>query len=64
MALSKRWENSKIRFFSRLLPNISEASAETIEILTDVEQVTDLLCSLDEARKGHVVSFMQAFGDL
>lgn len=63
MAISKRFEANKTGFFSRLF-NWSSASAETLEILTDVEQVSDLLCSLDEARKGQVVSFSQAFGDL
>jgi hypothetical protein len=40
------------------------ARLETLEILLDVEQVTDLLSSLDDLRQGNIVSMNSAFGDL
>ena len=40
------------------------AHLETMEILLDVEQVTDLLASLDDMRHGRIVSMNSAFEDL
>ena len=42
----------------------TEARLETLEILLDVEQVSDLLCSWDDARHGRVLAMQDAFGDL
>ena len=54
----------KTRIFSRLLPSVSEATAETLDIIMDVEQVSDLLSSLEDLRLGRVVAFSHAFADL
>lgn len=40
------------------------ARLETLEILLNVEQVTDFLSSLDDLRQGNIVSMNSAFGDL
>lgn len=48
----------------RLLPDLTETSAETLEIVTDVDQVSTLLSSLAEAKNKKVVSFEQSFMDL
>ncbi len=37
---------------------------ETLEIVTDVEQITMLLSSLDDSRSGRILSMSDAFGDL
>lgn len=55
---------SKLSLLGALLPELSAASAETLEIMADVNQVSELLCSLDESRRGQIVSFDAAFGDL
>jgi hypothetical protein len=39
-------------------------SLETMEIVMDVEQVSHLLGSWDDARHGRIVSMKDAFGDL
>lgn len=47
-----------------LLPDLSEASAETFEIVTDIDQVSTLLNSLAEAKTNQIVSFQHAFQDI
>jgi hypothetical protein len=37
---------------------------ETIEVLTDLDQVTTLFASLEDWRSGQIVSMDTAFGDL
>lgn len=44
--------------------NLSSSEWETLEILFDVDQCHMLLTSLEEYRRGEVVSFSEAFGDL
>ncbi len=55
-------------FFSALHKAVCDprnvARLETLEIMTDVEQVMDLLNGLDDLRKGRLASMKQAFGDL
>lgn len=41
-----------------------EAGMETMEILTDLAQVSELFSSLEDLRRGHVVGMSDAFGDL
>lgn len=43
---------------------IGASRLETLEIMTDVEQVSLLFSSLDDARQGRVVNISEAFGDL
>jgi hypothetical protein len=64
MAMSHAGRRASQKLLARLLPELSAASAETLEILMDVEQVSTLLASFDEVCKGQVVSFQQAFSDL
>jgi hypothetical protein len=45
------------------LDRISEAQMETLEILSDVTQMTQLMTSLLEAKSGQIVSFESAFAD-
>jgi hypothetical protein len=40
------------------------ARLETLEILMDVEQVSDLLNSFEDLSKGRIVGMNSAFGDL
>ena len=40
------------------------ARLETLEILMDVEQVSDLLSSFEDLSKGRITSMSSAFGDL
>lgn len=68
MAISKSISRSKQKLLSRWFPTLSEAqanaTAETLDILMDVDQVTTLLSSLDDVRHGRVVGMNSAFGDL
>ncbi|MCE3234873.1 MAG: hypothetical protein K0Q50_1053 [Vampirovibrio sp.] len=72
MSESKGISRSRRKALSSWLPGVAEAATEalgasrleTLEILTDVEQVSDLFASLDDMRKGRIVSMSDAFGDL
>lgn len=72
MSESKGISSSKRKSLSRWLPSVAEAATEalgasrleTLEILTDVEQVSDLFASLEDMRNGRIVSLSDAFGDL
>lgn len=44
--------------------SVGAARLETLEIVTDVEQVSLLFASLDDARHGRIVNMSEAFGDL
>lgn len=43
---------------------IGSARLETLEIMTDVEQVGLLFSSMDDVRQGRVLNMSEAFGDL
>jgi hypothetical protein len=43
---------------------LGESRLETLEILTDIEQVSDLFASFEDARLGRIVNMSDAFGDL
>lgn len=43
---------------------VGASRMETLEIVTDVEQITMLLSSLDDSRSGRILSISDAFGDL
>lgn len=72
MAETKGLSKAKQRAMARWLPTLAEVAAdklgasriETLEILTDVDQVTSLFASLEELRQGHIVKMSDAFGDL
>ncbi len=62
--MAKQLSQAQQKVLSRWFPELSDATAETLEILMDVDQVSTLLASLDDVRKGQMVSFESAFGDL
>jgi hypothetical protein len=72
MAESKRMSKTNRRDITRFLPSVAEAAAgalgksrlETLEILTDIEQISDVFASFEDVRQGRIVSFSDAFGDL
>lgn len=72
MGESKGMANARRKVLSRWLPGVAEVAAdrlgkarlETLEIMTDVEQVSTLFNSLDDVRRGHIVTMNDAFGDL
>lgn len=72
MGLFNGNSNAERKATARWFPSIAAAATEaigsarleTLEILTDVEQVSLLFASLEEARKGHIVTMSDAFGDL
>ena len=55
---------SKTLILNGVLEKISEAQMETLAILSDVDQLTQLMTGLMEARTGQIVSFEKAFADL
>lgn len=72
MAESKGMSKTARKALSRWLPELAGAATdalgasriETFEILTDVEQVTELFASFEDVRKGRIVTMSDAFGDL
>jgi hypothetical protein len=72
MGESKGIAKARRTALSRWLPGIADATAdrlgkarlETLEVMTDVEQVSTLFASLDDVRRGHIVTMHDAFGDL
>jgi hypothetical protein len=72
MGESKGMMNARRKSLFRWLPGIAETAAdrlgatrlETLEIMTDVDQVSTLFASLDDVRRGHIVNISEAFGDL
>ncbi|MBY0450718.1 MAG: hypothetical protein K2X01_08860 [Cyanobacteria bacterium] len=63
-AMSKGVLQAKLKLLERFMPDASEAQIETMEILMDLDQVSSMLSSLDEMRKGQIVSMSNAFADL
>jgi hypothetical protein len=63
---------SNQKSFTRLFPTLAKVldnpqaatTIETLEIILDVEQLSHLLRSWDDARHGRIVSMQDAFGDL
>lgn len=72
MAESKGMSKAKKQGLASWLPTIADVAAgalgetrlETLEILTDIEQVSDLFSSFEDVRLGHIVNMSDAFGDL
>jgi hypothetical protein len=72
MGASRNPTYTRLKGIGRLFPVLAEvleqprtaARLETLEIIMDVEQVSDLLSSWDDARKGRILSMQDAFGDL
>lgn len=71
MAESKEMSKSKSKGLA-WLPSIAEAAAnavgasrlETLEIMTDVEQLSEMFASFEDVRHGRIVNMSDAFGDL
>ncbi len=64
MGQSTSAKRTKTRILAGVFDRISESQVETLEILADVDQMTQLMTSLMEAKSGQVVSFDSAFADL
>ena len=72
MAESRGLSESKRRGLGRWFPTVADAAAglvgekqlETLEILTDMEQLSDMFASFEDVRRGHIVNMSDAFGDL
>lgn len=54
----------RVGLLAGVVDRISERQLETLSILADVNQMSDLMNSLLEARSGRIVSLDQAFSDL
>ena len=57
-------KNIRGELLQKLLPDLSDASAETLEIIMDVNQVSTLFSSLSEVKEKKLISFEHAFVDL
>ncbi len=55
--------STKTSLLAGALDRISEAQMETLEILSDVTQMTQLMTSLLETKSGQIVYFESAFAD-
>lgn len=64
MARAHVLSQAKLKLFEHAFPNASEATMETMEILMDMDQMSMLLSSMDDMRKGRVVELFDAFADL
>ena len=72
MAISRRMSRAKRKALAQWFPTIAEIAAderhaaklETLEIMTDVEQVSTLFASMEDMRQGRIVGLKDAFGDL
>lgn len=57
-------EKTKLKLIERFFPDASAATVETVEILMDIDQMSNLLSSFEDLRKGRIVSMQSAFADL
>lgn len=64
MGISQAAVKAKMKLLERFFPEATEAQAETFEILMDLEQISAVLSSMEDARQGRLVSCEDAFGDL
>ena len=72
MAESRELSESKSqglgRWLSTLIGNsadtVGAARLETLEIMTDIEQVSEIFASFEDIRQGRIVKMSDAFGDL
>ncbi len=64
MGHSSAAKHTKTWLLSNVLDQISESQMETMEILSDVDQMVHLMTSLLETNSGQIVSFDAAFSDL
>jgi hypothetical protein len=55
---------SKTRILAGVFDKVSESQMETLEILSDVNQMTQLMTGMLEATSGQIVSLESAFADL
>lgn len=64
MGHSSAARQSRVQFLAGILDRVSDTQVETLEILSDVDQMTQMMTSLLEAKTGEIVSFESAFADL
>ena len=64
MSFSNAISNTKLALMERFFVNATEAQADTMEILMDIEQIGSVLSSLEDIQKGNLVCAHDAFGDL
>lgn len=64
MTISKSLSKTKSKLLQRWFGDVSEATAETVEILMDIEQVSQLLASFEDVRQGQLIPMDSAFSDL
>ena len=57
-------KRSKAGFLAGVFDRVSETQMETLEILSDVDQMTQLMTSMLEVGSGQIVSWESAFADL
>jgi hypothetical protein len=54
----------KLKLFEQFFADAPAVTIETMEILMDVEQMGQVLSSLEDSRLGRLVGLVDAFGDL
>lgn len=54
----------KLKLFEQFFADAPAATIETMEILMDVDQMSQVLSSLEDSRLGRIVCLADAFGDL
>lgn len=64
MGQSSAAKQSKTNILAGVFERVSESQMETLEILADVDQMTQLMTGMLEVKSGHIVSFESAFADL
>lgn len=57
-------KGTKARFLAGVLNHVTDRQLETVAILSDVDQMMQLMTGLLEAQTGEIVSFDRAFADL
>ena len=64
MAHSSFVRRARTRLLAGVFEHVSASQVETLEILADVDQMTQLMTGLLEAGSGQLVSMTDAFADL
>jgi hypothetical protein len=64
MARTHVLKTIRTRLFEGLFTHDNELKAETLEILADVEQLSQLLASMDDIRHHRVATLSEAFADI
>jgi hypothetical protein len=64
MAKADARKLSKVGILHHVMDKINPAQIETLLILSDVDQMTDLMTGLMEVQQGQVVRLEDAFSDI